>query len=188
MWAYFRTRPARSTGRPAPDFAPADFQPRRRALSCAPMRKIQRERFEVGGADIGAWRVVNGAGIELRVAALGGAILSLHVPGRDGRAHDVTLGYDNPDAYVVNPAYMGVIIGRVANRIAGARYAIDGREHRLDANDGPNQLHGGGGRFSHAPWRVEPVEVDGEPGLVLEHTSPDGAGGHPGTLHALVTT
>jgi len=80
-----------------------------------------------------------------------------------------------------------VLIGRVANRIGGARFAIDGREHRLDANDGPNQLHGGSGRFSHLRWRVEPIELEGEPGLVLEHTSPDGAGGYPGNLHARVT-
>lgn len=150
------------------------------------MRKIERERFLAGGADLGAWRVVND-GIELRAAALGGAILSLRVPDRRGDFDDVVLGYEEPDSYAANPSYLGVLIGRFANRIAGARFAIDGREHRLDPNDGPNHLHGGHARFSHVRWRAEPVEIDGDPGLLLEHSSPDGAGGYPGNLRARVT-
>ena len=151
------------------------------------MGSIERERFEVGGADAGAWRLTGRSGIELRVAALGGAILSLRVPDRSGRLDDVVLGYDRPDSYARYPSYLGVLVGRFANRIAGARYTIDGHEHPLEANDGPNHLHGGGAGFSHAVWRAGPLEADGDPGLALEHTSPNGASGHPGTLEARVT-
>ena len=151
------------------------------------MRAIERERFVVGGADLGAYRLTGPTGIELRVAPLGGAILSLRVPDRTGRLDDVVLGYEAPEAYVANSSYMGVVCGRFANRIAGARFAIDGREHRLEANDGPNQLHGGSARFSHALWRLEPGESDGAPCVVLDLTSADGASGFPGTLRVRVT-
>jgi len=151
------------------------------------MQAIEREGFVVGGEDLGAYRLTGATGIELRVAPLGGAILSLRVPDRAGRLDDVVLGYDAPEAYVANPSYMGVVCGRFANRIAGARFVIDGREHRLDANDGPNQLHGGSARFSHALWRLEPGESEGEPFVVLDLTSPDGAAGFPGTVHVRVT-
>ena len=151
------------------------------------MRPIERERFEVGGEDLGAFRVRGAGGMELRATPLGGAILSLSVPDREGRLADVVLGYDDPQAYATNPSYMGVVCGRFANRIAGARFAIDGREHRLDANDGPNQLHGGRPGFSHVRWRMEPAELDGHPGLVLYLTSLDGDAGFPGNLRVRVT-
>ena len=141
----------------------------------------------VAGEDLGAYRLTGPTGLELRVAPIGGAILSLRVPDRNGRLDDVVLGYESPEAYAGNPSYMGVVCGRFANRIAGARFAIDGREHRIEANDGPNQLHGGSARFSHTAWRVEPAEVDGLPCLALDLTSPDGASGFPGTVRVRVT-
>ena len=148
---------------------------------------IEPEAFEIDGRDAGAFRLRNAGGAELRVAALGGAILSLVVPDRDGRMGDVVLGYAEPASYARNPSYLGVLCGRVANRIAGARFVIDGHEHRLDANDGANQLHGGARGFSHAVWRAEPFETRDGAGVVLEHTSPDGDAGYPGTLHARAT-
>ena len=39
-------------------------------------------------------------------------------------------------------AYLGGLIGRVANRIAGARFVLDGKAYRLYRNDGNNSLHG----------------------------------------------
>lgn len=148
---------------------------------------IDAERFEVGGRDTRAWRLVNGAGGVLRVAGLGGAILSLEVPDREGRRADVVLGYAAPGSYATNPSYLGVLVGRYANRIARARFAIDGREHRLERNSGPNHLHGGVVGFSHAVWRAQPFEERGDVGVVLEHTSRDGDGGYPGELHARAT-
>jgi len=148
---------------------------------------IARVPFEVGGRALAAFRLANAAGAELRVAALGGAILSLRVPDRDGRVDDVVLGYAEPASYVSNPSYLGVIVGRYANRIAGARFAIDGTEYRVTANDGPNHLHGGARGFSHAEWQIEPFEEPGRVGLMLEHASPDATEGFPGTVHARAT-
>ena len=148
---------------------------------------IDVKRFEVAGRDGGAWRLENGAGGVLCVAGLGGAILSLEVPDREGRLGDVVLGYAAPESYATNPSYLGVLVGRYANRIGGARFDIDGRVYRLERNSGPNHLHGGIRGFSHAMWRAEPFEERGDVGVVLEHTSRDGAGGYPGELRARVT-
>ena len=148
---------------------------------------IEVEPFEVAGRDAGAWRLVNGAGCALRVAGLGGAILSLEVPDREGRLADVVLGYAAPESYATNPSYLGVLIGRYANRIAGARFTIDGRDHRLERNSGPNHLHGGVVGFSHAVWSAEPFEERGDVGVVLDHRSRDGDGGYPGELRARAT-
>ena len=126
-------------------------------------------------------------GMEARVGAYGGALLSLRVPDRAGRPGDVVLGFDRLEEYVADQAYFGVVIGRYANRIGGARFRLDGQEHVLPANDGANHLHGGPGGFHKALWDAEPFREEGTTGVRLSRVSPDGEQGYPGTLHARVT-
>lgn len=80
--------------------------------------------------------------------------------------------------------YFGRVVGRVANRIGGARFELDGEERHLDANEGANTLHGGSIGWSHAVWRIE--AADGRR-CVLSHVSPDGDMGFAGEVHAQVT-
>ena len=75
--------------------------------------------------------------------------------------------------------YCGSICGRVANRIAGGSFVLDGKEYTLAVNNGPNHLHGGLKGFSDMPWQVETVT---ETQLVLSLGSPDGQEGYPGTV------
>ena len=74
-------------------------------------------------------------------------------------------------------------MGRVANRIGGAAFELNGKSYPLAANSGPNCLHGGVRGFNQAVWQAR--EVDGS--LVLTHVSPDGDEGFPGTLEVRVT-
>ncbi len=74
--------------------------------------------------------------------------------------------------------------GGVANRIAGARFTLNGREHRLTANDGANHLHGGKFGFGKRLWRI--VEHDGVHRLRLALHSPAGEEGYPGNLDVTV--
>src|SRR3546814_19421963 len=76
------------------------------------------------------------------------------MPDRDGRLANVTLGFATLDGYLGNSAYIGAIIGRYANRIAGARFALDGVSHVLAANDGANALHGGIQGFDKRVWQA----------------------------------
>jgi aldose 1-epimerase len=126
-------------------------------------------------------------GMEARISAYGGALLSLRVPDRAGRMGDVVLGFDRLADYVDDRAYFGALIGRYANRIAAGRFVLDGREHRLPTNDGANHLHGGPGGFHKVLWDADPFAGDGAVGVRLSCVSRDGEQGYPGTLTARVT-
>ena len=117
----------------------------------------------------------------------GGVIVSISVPDRSGKLADVVLGYDTLDGYLGDNPHYGAIVGRYANRIGGARFALDGRTYELAANNGPNSLHGGRKGFDRAVWHAEPFERDGTAGVVLTHASPDGDEGFPGALSVSVT-
>lgn len=130
----------------------------------------------------------NQQGIEVRVMTYGGAILSIKTPDRTGAIDDITLGYDTSAAYFKNPTYFGVLIGRYANRIAKAKFSLDGKTYTLPANNGPNSLHGGVGWDQHV-WKVdkEPFQNAGGVGVSLLLTSADGDQGYPGEVKAKVT-
>jgi aldose 1-epimerase len=130
-------------------------------------------------------------GMTVRFLDHGGIITAIEVPDREGRIDNVVLGLPNLAAYESRNAsyFFGGIVGRYAGRIANARFTIDGREVRLDANDGPNALHGGsrGRNFIASQWRVEPLAGGEGPGAVLHYSSPDGDQGFPGRLDVAVT-
>lgn len=119
-----------------------------------------------------------------RVTNYGGIILSLHVPDRNGRLDDVVLGHDTPETYARDTSYLGAIVGRYANRIAGARFELDGVTYRLSANEGRHHLHGGVRGFNKAVWDVANAD---ETSIVLRYISRDGEEGYPGTLDTRVT-
>ena len=110
---------------------------------------------------------------------LGGAVLALKVPAPDGRTVDVVLGYQHPRTYREMSGWMGLLVGRYANRIARSRFAIDGVEYALPANEGRNHLHGGPVAFSD---QILTPEVVGESSVKLVYHSPDGENGYPGNL------
>lgn len=93
------------------------------------------------------------------------------------------LGLDNIEAYTRDTAYIGVIAGRYANRIAGAQFSLDGQCWELCANEGPNHLHGGRLGLGKRVWRVLDWEDGPQARLRLGYTSPAGEEGYPGSLH-----
>jgi aldose 1-epimerase len=130
--------------------------------------------------------LVNRRGSSVRLTDYGAIVMSLRVPDRDGRLDDVVLGFDRPETYAAGNPYFGCIAGRCANRVAGARFSLDGREHRLDANDGPHHLHGGRAGFDKKTWGALPGESPGGPFVRFTLISPDGDQGYPGELRAEV--
>lgn len=117
------------------------------------------------------------------VTNYGAALVSLWVPDRNGEPVDVVLGFDSLEAYLFQKSFLGVVVGRCANRIQGSRFAIDGKEYLLEANEGQNHLHSGSSGFSNAVWDI--VE-QGDDFVLLKHFSPDGDGGYPGNLECTV--
>jgi aldose 1-epimerase len=118
------------------------------------------------------------------VIDLGATLTSLEVPDRDGRRASVVLGFADPASHGAHRLFLGTTVGRVANRIAGGRFVLGGREYRLPTNDGQNHLHGGFDGFDRAVWRAERIDAN-TVGFAL--TSPDGDQGYPGTLDVGVT-
>jgi aldose 1-epimerase len=121
--------------------------------------------------------------MEARIATYGGIVTSLIVADRTGKLDDVVLGYDDLASYLKSSPYFGALVGRYANRIAHATFALDGKVYHVAANDGPNSLHGGRTGFDKVVWTVDRAAVTPEgPLLVLSYLSQDGEEGYPGTL------
>ena len=119
---------------------------------------------------------------------LGGIVKNIFVRDCRWRLTDVVLGFDTPEQYaspeyLANYPYFGAIIGRYANRIQGAAFAIDGQEYKLDANENGNCLHGGAVGLDRKIWDVE--QPDDEH-LTLRYASPDNENGFPGKLDVTV--
>jgi aldose 1-epimerase len=128
----------------------------------------------------------NKHGIEAKIISLGGTLVSLKVPDKNGKFADVVLGYDNAEGYLKDKCYFGCTVGRFANRIAGAKFSIDGKEYKLAANDGKNHLHGGIIGFNKVPWKSKSFDNGENRGIIFEYLSPDGEEGYPGNFKAVV--
>jgi aldose 1-epimerase len=113
------------------------------------------------------------------------------VPDRRGRKANVTLGFASIDgytseAYAKSNPYFGAIIGRYGNRIGNARFTLDGTTYALDANNGPNTLHGGFKGFDKVVWAAQSFRTHKTVGVKLTRTSPNLEGGFPGNLAVTV--
>ena len=140
------------------------------------------------GEEVTAYTLTNAHGLRATIIEYGAILVSLDVPDRDGKLADIALGFDDLDSYVRRNPLFGAVVGRYANRIAGARFMLDGIEHRITANAGKNHIHGGGNqRFDKVVWKGSTYQKDEEVGVRLTHFSPDGAEGFPGNLHCTVT-
>ena len=125
--------------------------------------------------------------IELEVMNYGGFMLSLKVPDKNGKMEDVLLGFDDPAGYYENnhsksASFFCPLVGRYANRIAHAKFTLDGKEYHLVKNDGDNTLHSGPNGFHNQMWDAK-IIADG---VELKYLSKNGEDGFPGNLAATV--
>ncbi len=150
---------------------------------------LERVRWgEVDGEEVFLYTLRNSQGMLARITNYGTILTELHVPGRDRETADVVLGFDRLEDYVSGHPYFGCTVGRVANRIGGGRFRLDGKEYTLARNNGPSHLHGGEVGFDKKVWQVSTEEESPESvSLTLEYTSPNGEEGYPGALSASVT-
>jgi len=138
------------------------------------------------GTPVELFTLRNARGTELRVTNYGGIITQLRTRDRAGRFDDIVLGYESLAGYLKETPYFGAIVGRVANRIAGGRFTLDGRQYTLAVNDGQNTLHGGLQGFDKVVWTATPFTTAGRNGVTLRYVSADGEEGYPGTLRTMV--
>ncbi|KAJ8338429.1 hypothetical protein SKAU_G00373950 [Synaphobranchus kaupii] len=148
------------------------------------MTEVSKEEFGVipGQGRVEKWKLKSQS-VTVEIISLGCIITSLKTKDKNGEVDDVVLGFDSLEGYLTNPRYFGAVVGRVANRIAGGKFAVDGREYQLAINNGPNALHGGLKGFHKALWTCEGTAN----GVRLSRTSRDGEEGYPGELSVTVT-
>lgn len=135
-------------------------------------------------SDTKVFTLDDGAGTTLAIGEIGAAWRSCRVPMGDGTSREVLLAPPAPQDVLNESGYLGVVVGRYANRIGNARFTLDGRTHTLAPNEGPNQLHGGPDGFDKRRWALL---RHNECELQLGLSSPDGDQGYPGNLEARVT-
>lgn len=130
------------------------------------------------GEPVFLFRLTNTHGAYAEVTNYGATLVSVVVPDRAGAGRHVVLGFSSLEGYQKDRCYMGSTIGRYANRIARARFTLDGKAYTLEANDGVNTNHGGRAGFHARVFSCEQCHN----GVSFACTSPAGEGGYPGTL------
>lgn len=133
----------------------------------------------------------NAGGFCVEVTDYGGTIVRMLAPDRHGKFADVVLGFDSVGDYPALSPYLGCIVGRYGNRIAGGRFSLEGRTYQLATNNQPGgipcHLHGGLNGFDKKMWEAEPMTTVAGEALRLGYRSIDGEEGFPGNLDATVT-
>ena len=150
---------------------------------------ITKQAFGVmpSGETVYKYTLTNHHGVSADFITLGGTWVTMNVPDKKGKMADVILGYDNLEGYLSNNPHFGAIIGRNANRIGGAVITIDGKDYKLEANNGPNNLHSAPDLYHRRLWDCEAAETDEGSCLTFSLKSPDGDQGYPGNASIQVS-
>jgi len=146
---------------------------------------IDRKEFGFyNGYKVWLFTLKNKNGMIAQLINFSGAVVSLFVPCKDGIVRDVVLGYDNLDGYIAGDSSHGALVGRYANRIANAKFTLNGTEHKLFANENTNTLHGGMIGFNKRVWTVDATTDNS---VTFGYVSPDGEENFPGTVKVTCT-
>lgn len=145
---------------------------------------VTKRDFSVEGQEATLYTLENRKGMKAEITDFGAILVNLFVPDANGNVEDVVLGYDNLTGYLKNPSFFGATIGPNANRIADAKFTIDGVEYYVDVNDGKNNLHSHIRDGYHKKlWTA----VEGENSVTFTITDEDGYMGFPGNKEFSVT-
>lgn len=139
------------------------------------------------GREVYRYTLVNENGVSASFTNLGAVWLTMQVPDKAGTMTDVVLGYDSVSKYLKNPPHFGAPIGRNANRIGGAKFTLNGKEYKLEANNGSNNLHSGPDLYHTRLWDSQAEEEDLGTSVSFSLFSADGDQGFPGNANISVT-
>ncbi len=148
------------------------------------MSVTRKEFGQADGKQVFLFTIANANGMSVSAINYGCQILRILAPDREGRVADVVLGFDNLADAIAQQSYLGVVVGRFANRIGKSRFSLNGKMHFVYANDGQNHLHGGKTGFDRKVWEAEAA---GEDSVVFHYVSRDGEENYPGSLDVRVT-
>ena len=153
------------------------------------MPSVQRSSFGTtkDGQEVELFTLTNDSGAIAKVTNFGGILTELWVPDRDGKLGDVTLGFSELEPYETNPPHFGATIGRVGNRIAEARFELDGVTYEMAQNHGAHHLHGGVRGYDKRLWSGRPLDLHDAAVVNLHLFDLDGEENYPGNVSVLVT-
>ena len=148
----------------------------------APLDLMKAQNFatEVDGKNVALYTLSAGD-LTMQVTNYGARVVSLWTPDRNGKYEDIVLGYEHIDRYLNNTGerFLGAVVGRYANRIAGGHFTLDGVEYTLPQNNNGQTLHGGIKGVDRVVWEVKSATKQK---LELNYLSAAGAEGFPGAL------
>jgi aldose 1-epimerase len=150
----------------------------------APKPGITKMLFgETGGQAVYQYTLTNSSGMQVKVISYGASITDIITPDKNGHPGSVVFGFDSLSGYTGSQnALMGAAVGRVANRIAGGKFILNGKEYLLSSN-----IHGGKQGFDRKIWKVEEISKASEVALKMNYFSKDGEEGYPGNLNVNIT-
>ena len=159
----------------------------------AEQQPTERMKFNIAESSFGTYEnapitkytLTNPSGMEVSIINYGGTITDIIVPDKEGNKGNVVTRFDSLSGYLQagNP-FFGCLVGRYGNRIANAKFSLDGKTYNLAANNGGHSLHGGNKGFDKVVWNVE--KMAGDSSLQLTYLSKDGEEGYPGNLSVKV--
>lgn len=136
------------------------------------------------GQDVRLWRISSENGLTAEITNIGACLVTLYARDARGQLKDVVLGLPCVADYACNPLFFGAVIGRNANRTAGARFELDGIHYELGVNESPNNNHSGPNMWHERVWDCVSAS---ERHVTLALQSPDGDQGYPGAVAVRVT-
>ena len=149
---------------------------------------MAKEAFAFGknskGMDVYKYVIGNREGMQVTFTDLGAAVTSIQVLNKDKEIVEVALSYDDPLLYEKETTYFGAIVAPYANRIADAKFEIDGVCYTLDANNFENNLHSGKEGLAKKIWQVAEHKEDE---IVFTFAVKDMEFGFPGNVEYQVT-
>jgi aldose 1-epimerase len=167
------------------------------AFSCQPKPKNQEAQLEteeinlmlkvekvaqIQDQEIFKYTLDNGH-MQVEMSNYGGLISRISIPDKNGKLENIALTLDSIPEFLTKPnPFFGATAGRVANRIGGAKFELNGKTYTLAKNNGENTLHGGLQGFNKKVWDSEPYANDSIIGVKMTYLSVDGEEGFPGNL------
>ncbi|MGV2939680.1 aldose epimerase family protein [Mesobacillus sp. LC4] len=146
--------------------------------------EVLKEKFgQIGSQCVHSFTLRNELGMEVTAINYGCTITKINVPDRDGEFENIVLGHDTLDEYLNDPYFLGAVVGRVAGRLKGGSFELDGKHFTLAQNDNSNHLHGGLKGFDKVVWDAMVIDD----GVLFSYLSKDGEEGYPGNLYIEVT-
>ena len=139
------------------------------------------------GSDVFLFTLTNKDGNILKLTNYGAKIVRIEVPDKNGMKDNVTNGSEVLETILRGDPFGGAVVGRYANRIANAKFSLDGVEYNLPVNNKPNTLHGGPNGWYTKVWEAEVVQKSKLPAVKFTYVSPDMEEGFPGKVTMEVT-